>query len=956
MAINITQLPLLPRRRDGQVGSSISGGSGGSSISGGGGSSTPFDSTSLYVYVDGSFGLRDASIMWLNTNKAPKESPVFTTKITTPIVYGSSVANGDLTLRGTSHATKTSSYLILQDTGGNVGINTTAPQAKLHIHGDGDQNLMLQNAAIGFADDALTYGDLTLGRWEPYFLDLANWGDAPENAAATVFRISAHSTLGKESTLALVRGDYPNIEFLDLYNNGYADSSNYGIRIQKRGTGVYRDFRIEHSDGVAAVQQLMNFDAIGNIYLTPTSNTTFTGNVNVLGKVHTDTIDSSLSYVSGYTGTGFKLCNVGGKIGLEIDDLLIRGTLSASVLEIKEITSVGGSLAISRANGIPYSVVGTRFYFDTNNNANPIQFVVNDYIKAQIWTGIAIGIYEGQVTNVVQSTTLGSAYIDATTITGTPWNNMKLFQKGNSTDTSRQSLIYITAADSNNPYIDILSGVNTNSFANKQIFRAGNLTGITDANFGGALNGDGVYLKNIYATGNIIIGNPEDIDQTALSNAAAAGAQVNTINAGDGLATLDSGASSKLGGIAYNAQVNTINAGDGLNALDSAANTKLAGIAPLATVGATWGTNLNSIPTVFATVADNKLAINDDFIGFHATGTNWPVKISNDAGTGKFYVGNGTNYMDWNGSVLSVVGAITATTGLIGGFNISTAEGLYSGSVSTRVQMKPGVGFWAGATAEYDAPFKVSEAGVLRASGAQFRGSTTSEYLYNHRGFYMDGSVVSGSAPVLNLGLSSVGIMSSTDGINQSGPITIIQRQKSGSAFLGTVNLMNINNATISGTFRAPTISGGVSMDSTLVVTSTAYVGSLYSYSSLSADTNITAGIDIYAGGNCSALSFTDRTPFYEGDAIKEIMAIKGKKGKIDHSTLPAFASKTITKNSSDNKNIETETGRDLGAMISMLTVAVQQLTARIENLEKDPSTLKNNSNKRTYLYKKNKT
>jgi len=42
-------------------------------------------------------------------------------------LYGNDGANEDLTLEGTSHATKTTSYVILQPTGGNVGIGTTTP-------------------------------------------------------------------------------------------------------------------------------------------------------------------------------------------------------------------------------------------------------------------------------------------------------------------------------------------------------------------------------------------------------------------------------------------------------------------------------------------------------------------------------------------------------------------------------------------------------------------------------------------------------------------------------------------------------------------------------------------------------------------------------------------------------------------------------------------------------------
>jgi hypothetical protein len=84
---------------------------------------------------------------------------------------------------------------------------------------------------------------------------------------------------------------------------------------------------------------------------------------------------------------------------------------------------------------------------------------------------------------------------------------------------------------------------------------------------------------------------------------------------------------------------------------------------------------------------------------------------------------------------------------------------------------------------------------------------------------------------------------------------------------------------------------------------------------------------------------------YYFGDALTEIKKIKGlPDGHLDYSTLPPFARKTIVlkedrgEKDKDDKPVLTETcedGRDLGAMISMLTVAVQQLTERVEKLEK---------------------
>lgn len=83
---------------------------------------------------------------------------------------------------------------------------------------------------------------------------------------------------------------------------------------------------------------------------------------------------------------------------------------------------------------------------------------------------------------------------------------------------------------------------------------------------------------------------------------------------------------------------------------------------------------------------------------------------------------------------------------------------------------------------------------------------------------------------------------------------------------------------------------------------------------------------------------------YYFGDALKELKGIKGlPDGHLDFTTMPAFAKKTRTlrtdSGEKDGKGdavfIDAVTEeRDLGAMVSMLTVAVQQLTERIEKLE----------------------
>ena len=97
------------------------------------------------------------------------------------------------------------------------------------------------------------------------------------------------------------------------------------------------------------------------------------------------------------------------------------------------------------------------------------------------------------------------------------------------------------------------------------------------------------------------------------------------------------------------------------------------------------------------------------------------------------------------------------------------------------------------------------------------------------------------------------------------------------------------------------------------------------------ADQKATFAADIYVTGNCSALSFTDRTEAFVGDALEAIRKIAAdESGLIDHSTLPEFVQST--KIIADAEGIESKiTERNIGNMVSVLTVGVQQLTQELE-------------------------
>lgn len=89
--------------------------------------------------------------------------------------------------------------------------------------------------------------------------------------------------------------------------------------------------------------------------------------------------------------------------------------------------------------------------------------------------------------------------------------------------------------------------------------------------------------------------------------------------------------------------------------------------------------------------------------------------------------------------------------------------------------------------------------------------------------------------------------------------------------------------------------------------------------------------------GDVSALSFTDRTRAFSGDAVDAISKIKPTDdGYIDHSTLPLFALSAY-----HDERGEWWPGRDIGNMVTILVKAVQELADRLDNLEKTIAELK---------------
>ena len=208
----------------------------------------------------------------------------------------------------------------------------------------------------------------------------------------------------------------------------------------------------------------------------------------------------SAAFRSGTLGSGFKLGNYSDSEDsyLEVDHLLVRKTAEFIKLVIRELQSVGGEIVLSPAsmkiNKVDFLKKGTllpeygtaplrydvyRCSFLTKRGDEEITnpFVVNDLVRCQTFN-----IKEGTTANAKNKyywrrvTMVGTDYIDILALSGGNYGDSQpevgdeLVQMGNTTDTARQSVLYLSAYGDDSPSIKLYKGVNDYTLDGKEIF------------------------------------------------------------------------------------------------------------------------------------------------------------------------------------------------------------------------------------------------------------------------------------------------------------------------------------------------------------------------------------------------------------------------------------------------------------------------------------------------------
>ena len=103
------------------------------------------------------------------------------------------------------------------------------------------------------------------------------------------------------------------------------------------------------------------------------------------------------------------------------------------------------------------------------------------------------------------------------------------------------------------------------------------------------------------------------------------------------------------------------------------------------------GSTLASLNMVGGAWMSGKTTFSNDETGFI---------LGLDDGVSKFYIGDSTNYLNWDGSSLTIAGALSATSGMIGGFSIGAnyiRDAANSFGLASTVTGGDDVRFWAGA-------------------------------------------------------------------------------------------------------------------------------------------------------------------------------------------------------------------------------------------------------------------
>lgn len=281
---------------------------------------------------------------------------------------------------------------------------------------------------------------------------------------------------------------------------------------------------------------------------------------------------NSETFTSGFLGDGFRLNKIGERWTLEIDDLVIRKTMTIYELIVQRVIHRDGWVLHSPAGAVLTNVTDGGTYWRCEHDG-AVDFITGSQVFCQnfnvgsrkqnpdgsaTFNGVSVKKYWRKVTS------FGAGWFNLSKTDMEEGSEMPgigdhVAVLGHKTNPYWQNAILIASTGSSSPYLAHYAGINSYSLAGKEVVREGNLSGVVDDVFG-QLSGYGLYANNVFLRGIFKLVNGTDIghklsehDTTFLSTASKT--EVSTAKS-EAISTAASDATSK----ANTAQINATNA------------------------------------------------------------------------------------------------------------------------------------------------------------------------------------------------------------------------------------------------------------------------------------------------------------------------------------------------------------------------------------------------------------
>jgi hypothetical protein len=663
-------------------------------------------------------------------------------------LQGSDVTSGSITFNTNDSGTFSEKVRIQSD--GNVGIGTSSPVANAKITNMG-------NMTFGIPGN----GSNTSGR----FISIEGSTDASGEGSGRIFFSEHNSTTAAMSKYGMsigYRGGGTTITGADgndwtgLASIGNGEWGMWGHDNNATGALIMYGPRSGASVTVAGDLFVNDYARIDALRVGTTSTDPGDGNLYVEGNSQHEGTVGYTSFNSGFGGNGWRIDQ---NANAEFQNLTVRGTFSVYELLAQQIRATNGSLLVATSGKVDTSTGGSTgtLTFDTGNVYGH-GFLANDILLAQRLATDGTSLKQ---TFLRVDTRVDSGSLTYTVLDGSnPEAGQEFVRIGNTTDTDRQGHIYLTADDSNAPYIGVRDGVDaytdfTSGTGSVEKVRVGRLDGVTSTTFG-SLNGYGLWASgSVYLEGGISATFGDiggfGITQTAISSSndnlilrsngqiTASAADISgKITAGSGQIadwTITSEAIYKKVGNVYNiigkpdnipgawttTWENGLTVGkDSSNRMwfsgDQTGNHYEMAIYSASTYIVRLGTNENKIA---GWTIDNSAIYSGtkDTSGYSTSGIT--LNSGGSIHTPNFYVDTGGNAF--------FKGTLSAPDGNIGGFTIASSQ-LHTGTKSTFASTAAGVYVGTdGIALGTNSPFNVNSSGDLVASSATITGNITAE-------------------------------------------------------------------------------------------------------------------------------------------------------------------------------------------------------------------------------------